>query len=76
MSTAIQPVQPVQLPQQYVEPKPLTVADVRRQIGVIQTVMKEVMKKDVHYGVVPWHAAAESTQAWRREDRRDFPSRA
>ena len=53
MSTAIQPVQPVQLPQQYVEPKPLTVADVRRQIGVIQTVMKEVMKKDVHYGVVP-----------------------
>src|SRR3979490_2159591 len=31
----------------------LTVADVRAQVNLIQHIMKEVMKKDEHYGVIP-----------------------
>ncbi len=32
---------------------PLTSVDVRRQVNLIQDVMQKVMKKDVHYGLVP-----------------------
>ena len=39
--------------QQYAEPKPMTAADIKKQIGVIQTVMQEVMKEMVHYGKIP-----------------------
>lgn len=31
----------------------LTAADLRSQVNLIQQVMQEVMKKDVHYGIVP-----------------------
>ena len=33
--------------------KPLRAADVRAQVNLIQEVMKSVMQKDVHYGVIP-----------------------
>lgn len=49
----LQPVQNAQAMQQFVEPKPLTVADIKRQIQTIQTVMQEVMKEGVHYGKIP-----------------------
>lgn len=32
---------------------PATPADIRRQVNLIQQVMKEVMKQDVHFGVIP-----------------------
>lgn len=35
------------------ESRALTVAEVRSNVNLIQEVMKSVMKKDVHYGVVP-----------------------
>jgi len=31
----------------------LTAADVRHRVNIIQEVMKSVMKKDVHYGIIP-----------------------
>ena len=31
----------------------LTAADIRKNVNLIQEVMKNVMKKDVHYGTVP-----------------------
>jgi hypothetical protein len=36
-----------------VKESPLTAVDIRRQVNLIQEVMKNVMKKDVHYGLVP-----------------------
>lgn len=33
--------------------QPLRAAEIRQQIGVIQDVLKNVMQKDVHYGVIP-----------------------
>ena len=33
--------------------KPLTETDVRRQVNLIQTIMKNVMKDDMHYGIIP-----------------------
>lgn len=37
-----------------IEPKQaLTARDIREQVNLIQEVMKSVMKKDVHYGVIP-----------------------
>ena len=38
---------------QVVEKKALTAAEVRMQVNLIQEVMKAVMKKDVHYGIIP-----------------------
>lgn len=35
------------------ESKPLTAKDIRGQVNLIQEVMKEVMVKDEHYGVIP-----------------------
>lgn len=35
------------------EPKPLTAGDIQKQVNTIQHVMKQVMKKDVHFGVIP-----------------------
>lgn len=35
------------------EQKPLTADEVRNQVNVIQHVMRQVMQKDVHYGVIP-----------------------
>lgn len=35
------------------EQRAVTVAEVRANVNLIQAVMKSVMKKDVHYGVVP-----------------------
>jgi hypothetical protein len=35
------------------EPKPLTAAEIKSQVQVIQQVMAAVMQKDVHYGVIP-----------------------
>lgn len=37
----------------YQEPKPLTLTDVKGQVNLIQEIMKGVMKKDEHYGVIP-----------------------
>lgn len=34
-------------------PPPLAVADMKAQVNLIQHVMKEVMKKDEHYGIIP-----------------------
>ena len=36
-----------------VEHQPMTAADIRQQVNLIQHVMHEVMKKDEHYGVIP-----------------------
>jgi hypothetical protein len=33
--------------------KPLTALEIRTQVNTIQSVLKEVMQKDVHYGVIP-----------------------
>lgn len=33
--------------------KPLTASEIRMQVNTIQSVLKEVMQKDVHYGVIP-----------------------
>lgn len=33
--------------------KPLTAVEIRANVNLIQEVMKSVMKKDVHYGVIP-----------------------
>ena len=33
--------------------KELTVAEVKGNIGLIQAVLKDVMKEGVHYGVIP-----------------------
>lgn len=35
------------------EVKPITASEIRFQVGVIQDVLKNVMQKDVHYGVIP-----------------------
>jgi hypothetical protein len=35
------------------ETRALTARDIRAQVNLIQEVMKEVMKKDVHYGIIP-----------------------
>ncbi len=35
------------------EDRPLTVPEIRTQINLIQDMMKSVMKKDEHYGVIP-----------------------
>ena len=32
---------------------PATAAEIRAQVNLIQQVMKSVMKKDVHYGIIP-----------------------
>jgi hypothetical protein len=37
----------------YAEKAPLTAAEVRAQVNLIQEVMASVMKKDVHYGIIP-----------------------
>ena len=36
-----------------IKEQPLTKTDIRAQVNLIQEVMKEVMKKDVHFGVIP-----------------------
>jgi hypothetical protein len=36
-----------------VENRPLTAVEIRTQVNLIQEVMKAVMKKDTHYGVIP-----------------------
>jgi len=36
-----------------VEHQPMTAADIRQQVNLIQHVMHEVMKRDEHYGVIP-----------------------
>lgn len=36
-----------------VEPEPLSVAEVKAQVNRIQQIMRSVMKKDEHYGVIP-----------------------
>lgn len=33
--------------------KPLTAGDIQAQVNTIQHVMKQVMKKDTHYGIIP-----------------------
>ncbi len=35
------------------EQKPLTASEIQNQVNTIQRVMKQVMKKDTHYGVIP-----------------------
>lgn len=35
------------------EGRPLTAADIRQRVNTIQEVMSAVMKRDVHYGVIP-----------------------
>jgi hypothetical protein len=35
------------------ESKPLTVNDIKGQVDLIQNVMKSVMQKDQHYGLIP-----------------------
>jgi hypothetical protein len=35
------------------ELQPLKASEIRQQVGVIQDVLKNVMQKDVHYGVIP-----------------------
>lgn len=35
------------------EDKPLTALDIQAQVNTIQHVMNQVMKKDVHYGIIP-----------------------
>lgn len=35
------------------ENKPLKASEIRQQVGIIQDVLKNVMQKDVHYGVIP-----------------------
>lgn len=35
------------------EERPLTVADVLNQVALIQKIMREVMRKDEHYGIIP-----------------------
>lgn len=49
-----------------VQPRNLTAADIRQRVNIVQEVMREVMKKDVHYGVIPgckkpslWKAGSE-----------------
>lgn len=37
----------------YEVPKPMSVADMRGQVALIQEVMASVMKKDEHYGTIP-----------------------
>lgn len=44
--------QPVVIHQQP-EYKPLKASEIRQQVGIIQDVLKNVMQKDVHYGVIP-----------------------
>ena len=34
-------------------PAPLTVGEIRSQVNLIQEIMREVMRKDEHYGVIP-----------------------
>lgn len=36
-----------------VQDKPLTALDIQAQVNTIQHVMKQVMKADVHYGIIP-----------------------
>jgi hypothetical protein len=36
-----------------IQDKPLSATDIRQQVNTIQHVMKEVMLKDTHYGVIP-----------------------
>jgi len=36
-----------------VHEKPLTALDIQAQVNTIQHVMKQVMKQDVHYGIIP-----------------------
>lgn len=36
-----------------IEQRPLSAGEIQNQVNVIQHVMKQVMKKDVHYGVIP-----------------------
>lgn len=36
-----------------VRERPLTALDIRKQVNLIQDVLQKVMKKDVHYGLVP-----------------------
>jgi hypothetical protein len=36
-----------------IENKPLTAAEIRANVNLIQEVMKAVMKKDIHYGTIP-----------------------
>lgn len=50
MNTAVAPIRPV------IEHEPsrsLTAADIRHRVNTIQEVMTAVMKKDVHYGIIP-----------------------
>jgi hypothetical protein len=37
----------------HVQPRSLTAADIRHRVNTIQEVMGAVMKRDVHYGVIP-----------------------
>jgi hypothetical protein len=45
-------VQPAPLPA-VVEPMALTAQEIRANVNLIQTVLKSVFKKDVHYGIIP-----------------------
>lgn len=36
-----------------VKESPLTAIDIRKQVNLIQSVMKEVMKENIHYGLIP-----------------------
>lgn len=49
-----------------VQPRNLSAADIRQRVNIVQEVMREVMKRDVHYGVIPgckkpslWKAGSE-----------------
>lgn len=35
------------------EEQPLTVTEIRKQVNLIQEVMRDIMKKDEHYGIIP-----------------------
>ncbi len=37
----------------HVQSRSLTAADIRHRVNTIQEVMREVMKRDVHYGIIP-----------------------
>lgn len=38
---------------QVIEPRPATATEIKAQVQAIQSVLEAVMKKDVHYGIIP-----------------------
>lgn len=51
MNQLVERIEPRQLAQ--VQNRSLTAADIRQRVNTIQEVMREVMKRDVHYGIIP-----------------------